>query len=111
MSASARAIRAIHGHPVEVNHGRARAAARAQARAVDLDLELVRQLAAESDRFAEPVHGRAGLELRAQERLLVLRVGHLALEAGEVRELLLAPLARRGGDERVDVVGEELEGP
>src|SRR5207253_6113566 len=48
---------------------------------------------------------------RGEERLLRLRGGDLAAEAREVLELALAPLARRVRDERVDVVGEELERP
>ena len=49
-------------------------------------------------------------ELRALERLRILRVGDLlAGELGERGELAAAPLARRVRDLLVDVVGEELE--
>jgi hypothetical protein len=49
------------------------------------------------------------VELRAEERLARLRVGHVSRETLEPLELALAPLARRLGDRLVDVVGEELE--
>src|SRR3954463_8319522 len=49
------------------------------------------------------------MELRALERRRILRVGNLAAEAAEARELALAPFTRRLGDRRVVVVGEELE--
>ena len=49
-------------------------------------------------------------ELRAEERLDRLRIRDvLSGEGGERLELPLAPFARRLGDRRVDVVGEELE--
>src|SRR5690349_12155327 len=49
------------------------------------------------------------MELRPLEGGRVLRVWHLAGEALEARELLLAPLTRRLGDRGIVVVGEELE--
>src|SRR5690606_34236862 len=49
------------------------------------------------------------VELAAAEGLRVLRVGHLAGEAGEVPELLPSPLAHERPQLRV-VVGEELKG-
>src|SRR6185312_6964721 len=55
------------------------------------------------------VVARLRMEDGTTEGGLVLGVWHLRAEAGEPRELLPATLARRVGDERVVVIGEELE--
>ena len=70
---------------------------------------------ASSDRYqsSSEVRLAAGLgpvELGAQERLLVLRVGHVGRPPAVRGELRLAARAHRLREERVGVVGEELPG-
>ena len=77
---------------------------------VHRDLQLARELAPQPqqlERTAPPAC--RGVEPRPLEGRRVLRVGQLAREAGEVGELAPPALARRVGDERIDVVGEVLE--
>src|SRR5215211_5295641 len=110
MSLSSRVLRVLDRERVEVERQRVPAASCHEAVVVEhLDLELVRQLAPQRDGLAEPRPDRLRLELRAQERVLRLRVRHLAPERLEPLELLLASLARRLRDRGIDVVGEELE--
>src|SRR5204863_3909013 len=103
----------LHLLAVEVGDELHVAASQVEDLALYARLEVARKLAAEAQE--RPVELELALvhaarELRAAEGLLVLRVRHvLAGERGEALELLLAALARRLGDERVDVVGEELE--
>src|SRR5438105_6530823 len=88
----------LHGPGAEVRHELDAASSQAQHLSVDARLELARQLAPEAQQLLVPgAHFRilAPRELRAQERLLRLRVGDvLAGERGELLELLLASLPR-----------------
>ena len=60
---------------------------------VALDLELARELAPQAQKLAIERLRLARGQLRALKALDVLRIGNLAREAGEVRELASQPLA------------------
>src|SRR5207248_1762710 len=93
----------LHLLPLEVGDELRAAAAQPQQGAVELGLELPRQLAPQPQQTAverEPLLVLLPGELRVEERLLRLGIGHvLAGEGGEALELLPPALARRLGDE------------
>src|SRR5436190_6249589 len=111
--ATPRALRLqLHAFVAKVGNESRRPTAQREHLPVRLDVELARKLAAQAQELAVERLRLARLELRALERLARLRVREVfAGERAELRELALAALARRVGDERVDVVGEELERP
>src|SRR3954469_11596551 len=99
----------LHGPTLEVGDEARASAGERQPPPVRLDLQLLWKLAPQAQQLAGERVGLARLDPRGLERRERLRVGHvLARERRELCELPPPPLARRVGDERVDVVGEEL---